>query len=135
MVSQGRGGAIVNMSSVNGITAIPTIAAYNASKGGVDNLTRCMALSLAPHGIRVNAVGPGSIMTDVLQSGEADSRGLGREGMWLGGAGDLDGGLRCWAGTPSRPAWSQRCPPSCQASSPAAESQRHRLPSAPCPQW
>ena len=68
--AQARGGAIINMSSVNGITAIPTIAGYNASKGGVDNLTRCMALALAPHGIRVNAVGPGSIMTEVLQSGE-----------------------------------------------------------------
>ena len=70
MVAQARGGAIINMSSVNGITAIPTIAGYNASKGGVDNLTRCMALALASHGIRVNAVGPGSIMTEVLQSGE-----------------------------------------------------------------
>ena len=37
--------------------------------GGVENLTRCMALALAPHGIRVNSVGPGSIMTDVLKSG------------------------------------------------------------------
>ena len=70
MVAQARGGAIINMSSVNGVTAIPTLAGYNASKGGIDNLTRCMALALAPHGIRVNAVGPGSIMTDVLKSGE-----------------------------------------------------------------
>ena len=52
--------------------AIPTIAGYNASKGGVTNLTRCMALALAPHGIRVNAVGPGSIMTDVLSSVATD---------------------------------------------------------------
>lgn len=56
---QGRGGSIITMSSVNGVMAIPTIAAYNASKGGIDNLTRCMALSLAPHNIRVNAIGPG----------------------------------------------------------------------------
>lgn len=56
MVAQGRGGAIVNLSSVNGITAIPTICAYNASKGGIDNLTRAMSLSLSKHGIRVNAV-------------------------------------------------------------------------------
>lgn len=68
MVAQGKGGAIVTMSSVNGAMAIPTIAGYNASKGGVTNLTRCMALALAPHNIRVNAVGPGSIHTDVLQS-------------------------------------------------------------------
>ena len=67
MVKQGGGGAIVNMGSVNGVTAIPTIAGYNASKGGVANLTRCMALSLAPHGIRVNCIAPGSIMTDVLR--------------------------------------------------------------------
>lgn len=78
MVAQGRGGVIVNMSSVNGITAIPTIAAYNASKGGIDNLTRCMALALAPHKIRVNAVGPGSIMTDVLQSVVTDKEAMGR---------------------------------------------------------
>jgi NAD(P)-dependent dehydrogenase (short-subunit alcohol dehydrogenase family) len=58
-VLQGRGGSIITMSSVNGVMAIPTIAAYNASKGGIDNLTRCMALSLAPHNIRVNAIAPG----------------------------------------------------------------------------
>ena len=54
-----RGGSIITMSSVNGVMAIPTIAGYNASKGGVNNLTRCMALALAPHGIRVNGIGPG----------------------------------------------------------------------------
>ena len=53
--------------------AIPSIAGYNASKGGVSNLTRCMALALAPHGIRVNAVGPGSIATDVLASVATDA--------------------------------------------------------------
>uniref|UniRef100_A0A061R3V6 Glucose 1-dehydrogenase n=1 Tax=Tetraselmis sp. GSL018 TaxID=582737 RepID=A0A061R3V6_9CHLO len=67
-LSPGKGGAIITMSSVNGVTAIPTIAAYNASKGGIENLTRCMALSLAEHNIRVNAIGPGSIMTEVLQA-------------------------------------------------------------------
>lgn len=67
MAEQGTGGAIINMSSVNGITAIPNIASYNASKGGINNLTRCMALSLAKHNVRVNAVAPGSIMTDMLK--------------------------------------------------------------------
>jgi NAD(P)-dependent dehydrogenase (short-subunit alcohol dehydrogenase family) len=67
MVSQGTGGAIINMGSVNGVTAIPTIASYNASKGGIHNLTKSMALSLSKHNIRVNAVGPGSIMTDMLK--------------------------------------------------------------------
>mmetsp|Transcript_6645 Transcript_6645/g.18543 ORF Transcript_6645/g.18543 Transcript_6645/m.18543 type:complete len:269 (+) Transcript_6645:217-1023(+) len=64
----GKGGAIITMSSVNGVTAIPSIASYNASKGGIQNLTRCMALALVEHNIRVNAVGPGSIMTEVLQA-------------------------------------------------------------------
>ncbi|GLI65626.1 hypothetical protein VaNZ11_009196 [Volvox africanus] len=67
------GGAIVTMSSVNAVMAIPTIAGYNASKGGVNGLTRSMALALAPHGIRVNSVGPGSIATDVLASVAADA--------------------------------------------------------------
>ena len=62
------GGAIVNMSSVNGVTAIPNQAAYNCSKGGIDQLTRVMALALADRGVRVNAVGPGSIMTDMLRT-------------------------------------------------------------------
>ncbi len=61
------GGAIVNMSSVNGVTAIPTIASYNASKGGINQLTRAMALSLADKGIRVNAVAPGTIATELAQ--------------------------------------------------------------------
>jgi NAD(P)-dependent dehydrogenase (short-subunit alcohol dehydrogenase family) len=61
------GGAIVNMSSVNGVTAIPAIASYNASKGGVDQLTRAMALALAGHGVRVNAVAPGTIATELAR--------------------------------------------------------------------
>jgi len=77
------GGAIVNMSSVNGSMAIPSIASYNASKGGIDQLTRVMALALADRGIRVNAVGPGTIATDlaraaVLGSDEARERILSR---------------------------------------------------------
>ena len=76
-------GSIVNMSSVNGVMAIPAIASYNASKGGVDQLTRAMALALADHGIRVNAVAPGTIATElaakaVLGSPEARERILGR---------------------------------------------------------
>lgn len=68
MKKQGNGGSIINISSVNGIMAIPTIANYNASKGGINNLTRSMSLALAPYNIRVNAVAPGSILTDVLKS-------------------------------------------------------------------
>ena len=70
------GGAIVNMSSVNGVLAIPNIASYNVSKGGINQLTRVMALALADKGIRVNAVAPGTIATElaakaVLTSEEA----------------------------------------------------------------
>ena len=65
LIDQGRGGAIVNLSSVGALLAAPFQAAYNVSKGGVAQLTRVMALSLAPHGIRVNAVGPGTIGTDM----------------------------------------------------------------------
>lgn len=66
MVEHGIEGAIVNMSSINAIVAIPAIPAYCASKGGVAQITKSAALALAPHNIRVNAVGPGSIETDML---------------------------------------------------------------------
>lgn len=61
-----RPGTIVNMSSVNAVFALPAQVPYSISKAGVAQLTRVAALALAPHGIRVNAVGPGSIATDML---------------------------------------------------------------------
>ena len=83
------------MSSVNGTLAIPSIASYNASKGGIDQLTRAMALALADHGIRVNAVAPGTIATELARSAvrgseEARQRILGLEER-VGG----DGIARC----------------------------------------
>lgn len=66
MVAHNIKGSIVNMSSINAQVAIPSIAAYCASKGGVMQLTKASALALAPHGIRVNAVGPGSIDTEMM---------------------------------------------------------------------
>jgi glucose 1-dehydrogenase len=86
LVAQGGGGAIVNMSSVNARLAIASIASYNASKGGIDQLTRVMALALADHGIRVNGVAPGTIATElatkaVLTSAEAKTRILSRTPM------------------------------------------------------
>lgn len=67
MIARGAGGAIVNMSSTSVIMTMPTIAAYAASKGGISSMTKAMALSLAPHSIRVNAVGPGTIETDLTR--------------------------------------------------------------------
>ncbi len=64
----GPAGSIVNMSSVNAVFAIANQVPYSVSKGGVKQLTNVMAQALAPHGIRVNAIGPGSIMTDMLAS-------------------------------------------------------------------
>ena len=72
MVAKGIQGAIVNMSSINAQVAIPAIAAYCASKGGVMQLTKASALALAPHNIRVNAVGPGSIDTAMMAGVNAD---------------------------------------------------------------
>jgi glucose 1-dehydrogenase len=66
--SGGPAGTIINMSSVNAVFAIANQVPYSVSKGGVSQLTKVMALSLAPYGIRVNAIGPGSIMTDMLAS-------------------------------------------------------------------
>lgn len=64
----GTPGVIVNMSSINSVVGIPNQLGYCVSKGGIAQLNRVMALALAQHGIRVNAVGPGSIMTDILAS-------------------------------------------------------------------
>lgn len=75
MVARGTKGAIVNMSSLNSVLAIPNQLAYATSKGGIQQLTKAAALGLAPHGIRVNAIGPGSIMTDLLKSVMADEEG------------------------------------------------------------
>jgi NAD(P)-dependent dehydrogenase (short-subunit alcohol dehydrogenase family) len=60
------------MSSINAVVAIATQVPYCVSKGGLAQLTKVMALALAPFGIRVNAIGPGSIMTDILKGVAAD---------------------------------------------------------------
>lgn len=68
-------GTVINLSSVAGLRAYPGILAYCVSKAAVDQLTRCLSLELAPKGIRVNAVNPGVVVTDLHRSGgmsEAD---------------------------------------------------------------
>ena len=66
MVAQERGGAIIHMSSIQAYITNANLLAYAVCKGGVKQLTVAMALALAPHGIRVNAIGPGSIATDMV---------------------------------------------------------------------
>jgi 2-deoxy-D-gluconate 3-dehydrogenase len=76
MVDQGGGGAIINIASVDGLhPSMVGLAAYDASKGGVIMFTKNIALELAPHGIRVNAIAPGGITT------EGTSRPLAGSGM------------------------------------------------------
>jgi NAD(P)-dependent dehydrogenase (short-subunit alcohol dehydrogenase family) len=65
MVAQGRGGKIVNVGSTSGFRGRPRALAYTAAKGGVANLTRSMAVQLAPHNIRVNCVAPNKIGSPV----------------------------------------------------------------------
>ncbi|ELU02576.1 hypothetical protein CAPTEDRAFT_150769 [Capitella teleta] len=65
-------GVIVNVSSVNGLRSFSGVNAYCVSKAGVDQLTRCSALDLAPYGIRVNAVNPGVILTEIHKRGGMD---------------------------------------------------------------
>lgn len=60
-----RKGNIVNISSVTGTRAFPNVLAYCVSKAGVDQLTRCAALELAPKGVRVNAINPGVVVTNL----------------------------------------------------------------------
>ncbi len=86
MVKQGHGGSIINMSSVNAVLAIPNQVPYVVSKGGVNQLTKVMAVSLAPYGIRVNGIGPGTILTElakkaVLGNREAERKILSRTPM------------------------------------------------------
>lgn len=66
MCAHRRGGAIVNMASVNAMVGHPCVAAYAATKGAIHALTRQLAVECGPHGIRVNALSPGLIVTEAF---------------------------------------------------------------------
>jgi len=65
-------GCIVNVSSVNGIRSFPGVLAYNISKAALDQMTRCVALELAPKKVRVNSVNPGVVITNLQKRGGLD---------------------------------------------------------------
>lgn len=71
---EGGGGVILNISSICARRAYPNLAHYNASKAAVSMLTRCLALELAPHGIRVNEICPGLVETDLNRKDLQDPR-------------------------------------------------------------
>ncbi|WP_187369580.1 SDR family NAD(P)-dependent oxidoreductase [Fodinicola acaciae] len=85
LVSRGRGGAVVNLSSIGARQPTPGMGGYECSKAAVDALTRWSAIELAEHGIRVNAVAPGPVLTPMLAAGLP-------------------------AGSPARQAWLDRIP-------------------------
>jgi NAD(P)-dependent dehydrogenase (short-subunit alcohol dehydrogenase family) len=78
MISQGHGGVIINMSSINSRMANPSVATYAISKGGLNQVTGTAAVALAPHGIRVVGIGPGTIATEMLNLGFLTSDEQGR---------------------------------------------------------
>ena len=77
----GKKGKIINISSVLAETAMPNSVAYSTTKGGVVSFTRILPLELAPHGINVNAVGPGPILTTMAQQTLKEKDRISRESM------------------------------------------------------
>lgn len=74
MVVQGGGGVIINMSSVNAYLALDSQIVYTVSKGGIQQLTKVQAVALAPHNIKVNAIAPGPIESDLLRNVGSDKQ-------------------------------------------------------------
>jgi NAD(P)-dependent dehydrogenase (short-subunit alcohol dehydrogenase family) len=90
MVAQGRGGRIVNVTSVHEHVPLPESAAYVAAKHGLGGLTKQMALELAEHGITVNSVSPGEIATPMTGNEDVDPRTVERPGIPVGRPGDAN---------------------------------------------
>lgn len=74
MVKQGHGGVIINMSSVNANLALDSQMVYTASKGAIQQLTKVQAVALAKHNIKVNALAPGPIETDLMRRVGSDKQ-------------------------------------------------------------
>lgn len=97
MAARGQGGAIVNIASILAARVIPGVAGYTAAKAGLVQLTRQMAVELARHGIRVNAIAPGYVESDINRdffaspAGEAMVKRIPQRR--LGTPADLDGAL------------------------------------------
>jgi NAD(P)-dependent dehydrogenase (short-subunit alcohol dehydrogenase family) len=88
MIAQGRGGRIVNVTSVHEHVPLPESAAYVAAKHGLGGLTKQLALELAPHGITVNSVAPGEIATPMTDAEDEDVHRLERPSIPAGRPGD-----------------------------------------------
>ncbi|HET9733158.1 MAG TPA: SDR family oxidoreductase [Acidimicrobiales bacterium] len=88
MVAAGRGGRIINVTSVHEHVPLPGSSAYCAAKGGLGLLTKVMALELAEHGVTVNAVAPGEIATPMTGQHDVDVVEADRPGIPLGRPGD-----------------------------------------------
>jgi NAD(P)-dependent dehydrogenase (short-subunit alcohol dehydrogenase family) len=72
MIDRGVKGSIVNLSSLGGVRSVRGVSAYGAAKAGVINLTQTMAVELAHHGIRTNAIAPGTTVTPAVEEAVAD---------------------------------------------------------------
>jgi NAD(P)-dependent dehydrogenase (short-subunit alcohol dehydrogenase family) len=101
-----RGGAIVNVASIVGTRVAKQIAAYAASKAGLLSVTQALALELAPYGIRVNAIAPGYVETDLnrafLRSADGEALGKRVPMRRFGEPADLDGALLLLASAAGR---------------------------------
>ncbi len=89
-MAEHAGGSIINISSVGGLRAHRQSVAYNATKGAVDAMTRALALDLAPHNIRVNAVAPGAIVNRPIDESTQEFRARQQAGIPLGRVGSVN---------------------------------------------